>query len=254
MHRAPHVQSALATDPIRSAYGATAPVQRVAPAPSRVLVARERPSDASLAVVGSAPAAVRSAGLSDDSTILLTPGARTHTVVRFTDSPPDALRRAGAVPGWEGAGYCPGHGRLGARHSPASQNLQNEQTVIGPKYSATLSQTPGWSIPGRPSAIDPRRPAEQVKGRVGGRRRVPHGKPTGTGFHPPPYQPDVGFSPVRLEARAYQRSRSPPRARRRTPRPALVSPCSWQVGLPPSPPPQDVTMRRAAMPALRPGA
>jgi hypothetical protein len=29
---------------------------------------------------------------------------------------------------------------------------------------------------------------------------------------------------------------------------------SWQVGLPPSPPPQDMTMRRAAFPALRPGA
>ena len=50
------------------------------------------------------------------------------------------------------------------------------------------------------------------------------GKPTGTGFLPPPYQPDVGFSPVRLEASAYPQPHSPPRARRRAPRPALVSP------------------------------
>jgi hypothetical protein len=48
--------------------------------------------------------------------------------------------------------------------------------------------------------------------------------PTGTGFLPPPYQPDVGFSPIRLEASAYQRRHSPPRARRRARRPALMSP------------------------------
>jgi DNA-binding protein HU-beta len=47
--------------------------------------------------------------------------------------------------------------------------------------------------------------------RVGGRRRAPHGcaSPTGAGFLPPPYQPYVGFSPIRLEASASQWRRSP---------------------------------------------
>ena len=45
--------------------------------------------------------------------------------------------------------------------------------------------------------------------------------PTGAGFLRPPYQPDVGFSPVRLQASASQRRRSPAWRTRWAHRPAL---------------------------------
>ena len=49
--------------------------------------------------------------------------------------------------------------------------------------------------------------------RVGGGAARRTAKPTGAGFLPPPYQPDVGFSPVRLQASAYQRRHSPAHSR-----------------------------------------
>ena len=126
-----------------------------------------------------------------------------------------------------------------ARIEPAACSRARPPSAAGPRSSRPPSPHPATSDSLR--RRDPSPPVEQstsrhverqyplsgraaLHGRVGGRRRVPHGNPTGTGFLPPPYQPDVGFSPVRLEASAYQRPRSPPRARRRAPRPARMSP------------------------------
>ena len=86
------------------------------------------------------------------------------------------------------------------------------------------------------------------------RRRVPHGQADWHRFPPTPLSTGRWVFPSPAGSDAYQRPRSPPRARRRAPRPAPHVAGSWRVGLPPSPPPQDLTMRRAAIPALRPGA
>ena len=81
-----------------------------------------------------------------------------------------------------------------------------ERTRHRPPHLRLLEPPPLHAMIGRT-------PLAAVVCRVGGRRRAPHGKADWRRFPPAPYQPDVGFSPVRLQASAYQRQHSPAHSR-----------------------------------------
>src|ERR1035441_5490541 len=89
-------------------------------------------------------------------------------------------------------------------------------------------------------------------GRVGGRRRAPHGRADWRRFPPTPLSTGrwVFPSPAgseRISAAAFPTACT---ATGSSTSPHVAG--SWRVGLPPSPLPEDLTMRRAAIPALRP--